>query len=52
MKPHIGDRVRYYADEEPGTVTAVWFEKNVGWYAEIDHTFTCLVEDLLPVVEP
>lgn len=49
MTFRVGDSVRYFTDEHPGTVTAVWFERGVGWVAEIDASWTCFLEDLVPV---
>ena len=47
MTFRIGDQVRYFTDDTPGTVTAVWFEQGTGWVAEVDGAYTCFMEDLV-----
>lgn len=44
----VGDRVRYFTDEETGVLTDLWYEPDIGcWVAEVDHEYTCFAEDLV-----
>lgn len=48
----IGDRVRYFTDSDPGVLTYLWHENQIGWIAEVQcdgYEYTCFLSDLVPV---